>query len=75
MALADAEDLGATNRADILSCRLAILHGYDLGISHFPLGPALNTVSLHPDSPFTQYLQSRVANLTLLVNRELCPTQ
>ena len=68
MALADAEDLGATSRADILSCRSAILHGYDFGIFHFPLGLALNTIRLHPDSPFTLYLQCRVANLTLLVN-------
>ena len=47
MALADAEDLGATSRADSLSCRPAILHDNDLGIVHFSLGPALNTIGLH----------------------------
>ena len=68
MAFTDAEDLGATSRADVLSCRPTILHGYDLGILHFPLGPALNTIRLHRDSPFTPYLLCRVTNLTLLVN-------
>ena len=52
MALADAEDLGATNRADIPSCRSAILHDYGLGIFHLPLGPALNTISLHWPTSF-----------------------
>ena len=60
MAFANAEYLGATGRADVLSRRPTILHGYDLGILHFPLGFTLNTVRLHHDSPFTTYLRSRV---------------
>jgi len=75
MTLADAENLGATSRADVLSCRPAILQSYGLRISHFSFGPALNTVSLHPDSPFTPYLMIRIANLALLINRELCVVQ
>ena len=52
MALADAEDLGATSRADVLNCRPVILHDYGLGIFHFPLGLALNTIGLHWSTSF-----------------------
>jgi hypothetical protein len=68
MTLADAEDLGATSRADGLSCWSAILQSYGLGIFHFSFSPALNTISLHPDSPSTPYLMIRIARLVLLVN-------
>ena len=51
MALADAEDLSATNRTDGLSCWCAILQSYDLGIFHFSFGPAFNTIGFQIESP------------------------
>ena len=68
MTLADAEDLSATSRAGVLSCWPAILQGYGLRIFHFSFSPALNTISLHIDSPSTPYLMVRIARLILLVN-------
>jgi len=51
LALADPEHLGAADRADALSCRLAILHSDSLGALDFPLGAAFYAVSLHSGSP------------------------
>ena len=36
-----------TYRAHALSCWLPILHGYRLGVFHFPFGSAFHTVCLH----------------------------
>jgi hypothetical protein len=47
LSLAYPEHLGPAYRADTLGCRLTILHGYSLGVLHFPLGPALHTIGLH----------------------------
>ena len=46
-ALTDSEHLGAACRADTLGGRFTILHGYGLGIFHFPLGTAFHTIRLH----------------------------
>ncbi len=35
-----------------LSCGLTILHGYALGILHFPFGAAFHTVRLHLSTSF-----------------------
>ena len=53
LALPNLEHLGAANRADSLSRRLAILHFDGSRILHFPLGSALHTIRLHPLSPFS----------------------
>jgi hypothetical protein len=53
LALPNLEHLGAANRADSLSRRLAILHFDSSRILHFPLGSALHTIRLHPLSPFS----------------------
>jgi len=47
LALAYSEHLGATYGAGTLGCRFAILHGNGLGIPHFSLGTALDTICLH----------------------------
>jgi len=46
-ALAYPEHLGPTCGTDTLSCWLAILHSYRLGVLHFPLGSAFHTICLH----------------------------
>ncbi len=43
----NSEHLGATYRTGALSCRLSVLHCYSLSVLHFPLGTALDAVSLH----------------------------
>ena len=53
LALPNLEHLGAANRADSLSRRLAVLHFDGSRILHFPLGSALHTIRLHPLSPFS----------------------
>ena len=40
------EHLGPAGGTDTLSCRLPILHGYGLGVLHFRLGAALDTIGL-----------------------------
>ena len=40
------EHLSPTCGAYTLSCRLPILHGYRLGVLHFPLGSAFHTICL-----------------------------
>ena len=52
LALPYPEHLGAAQIAYSLGSWLAILHGYGPGVLHFPLGPALHTIPLHPGSPF-----------------------
>ena len=47
LAFAYPEHLGPACGTDALSRRLPILHGYALGILHFPLGAALHTIGLH----------------------------
>jgi hypothetical protein len=47
LALAYSEHLGPTYGTHTLSGRPAVLHGYALGIFHFPLGTALHAVCLH----------------------------
>ena len=54
--LADAEHLGAADRADALGCRLAILHGNGFGIFHFSLGAAFDAIRLHSVLPPLSYL-------------------
>ena len=44
---ANAEELGAADRADALSRRLAILHRDRLGVLDFPLDSALHAICLH----------------------------
>ncbi len=51
LAFSYSEHLSATYGANTLSCWFAVLHGYGLGIPHFPLGAALNTVCLHFSPP------------------------
>ena len=51
LALAYPEHLSPTCGAHTLGRRLAILHGYCLGILHFLFGTAFNTVSLHWSPP------------------------
>ena len=41
------EHFGPTYGAHTLSCSAAILHGYSLGVPHFPFCMTLNTVRLH----------------------------
>jgi len=48
---ADSKHLGATSGADTLCRWFAILHGYGPGISHFPLGTALNAIRFHSSPP------------------------
>jgi hypothetical protein len=47
LALADSEHLGAAFWASTLCCGLAILHFDGFSITHFSLGAAFHTVSLH----------------------------
>ena len=47
LALSDSEHLSPACGAYPLSCRLTILHGYGLGILHFPFSAALNAIRLH----------------------------
>ena len=47
LTLANSEHFGSAHRAHTLGCRLTILHGDSFDVSHFPLGTALHTVSLH----------------------------
>ena len=51
-ALSYSEHLGATGWTYALSCWLAILHGYTLGVLHFSLGSAFHTIGLHVFTPF-----------------------
>jgi hypothetical protein len=44
---ADAEHLGAANRAYALGRGFAVLHSDRLGVLHFPLGTAFDTITLH----------------------------
>ena len=46
------EHLSAACRAYTLSRRLAVLHGYRLGVLHFPFGSAFHTVCLHLSASF-----------------------
>ena len=48
LTLANSEHLGAAYGASTLGCRLIVLHGYALGIFHFPFGAAFHAVCLHP---------------------------
>ena len=43
----DSEHLSPTCGTYPLSCRPTILHGYCLGILHFPFGTAFHTICLH----------------------------
>jgi hypothetical protein len=45
--LTNPEHLGTAYRAHTLSRRLTILHGYFLGVFHFPLGPTFHAIGLH----------------------------
>jgi len=47
LTLSNSEHLGSAYGAHTLSCRLTILHGYGLGVFHFPFGAAFHAVSLH----------------------------
>ena len=47
LGFAYSEDFGAAGRAQALSCRLTILHGYALGVLHFPFSAAFHAVCLH----------------------------
>ena len=51
LAFANPEHFRAAYRANPLSRRPTILHGYGLGILHFPFGMALYTISLHFFNP------------------------
>jgi hypothetical protein len=55
LGFADSEHLGATGRTNALGSRLAVLHGYSLGIFHLFLGPAFYTIGFHTLSPFTRF--------------------
>jgi hypothetical protein len=46
------EHLGSTSGACTLCRRFAILHGYSLGVFHFPFGSALHTICLHQATSF-----------------------
>jgi len=48
---ADFKHLGAACRAHTLGSRAAVLHGDGLGIFHFLLGAAFNTITLHLNPP------------------------
>ena len=50
--LSYSEHLGAAGWAYALSCRLAILHGYALGVFHFSFGSAFHTIGFHVFTPF-----------------------
>jgi hypothetical protein len=65
LALTDFEHLGAANRADSLSCRLAVLHFDGRRILHLPLGSALHTIRLHPLSPFLFVLAKQASTKSL----------
>ena len=56
LAFTDSKHLGAAYRADPLRCWFAVLHRYSPGILHFPLRPALYTVSLHLVTSLGLYL-------------------
>ncbi len=47
LTLPDSKHLGPAYGTSPLSRWLAILHGYALGIFHFPFGAAFHTVCLH----------------------------
>ncbi len=47
LALPYPEHLGLAYWAYTLSCRLTILHGYALGVLHFPFSTAFDTIGLH----------------------------
>ena len=47
LALAYSEHLCPAYGTDTLGCRLTILHGYWLGVFHFPFGAAFDTIGLH----------------------------
>ena len=47
LALTDPKHLGPTCGTYTLSCWFTILHGYGLGVLHFPFGTAFHTVCLH----------------------------
>ena len=51
LALANAEHLGATRRADALGGRLTVFHGYGFGVFHFLFAATLHTICLHLVSP------------------------
>ena len=51
LAFADSEHLGATDWADTLGSRFAVLHLYGLGVAQFPLLAALHTIGLHLGLP------------------------
>ena len=65
LALPDFEHLGAANRADSLSRRLAVLHFDRRRILHLSFGPALHTICLHPLSPF-RFVLAKQASTKLL---------
>jgi hypothetical protein len=52
---ADFEHFGAADGADALGGGAAILHRDGLGILHFSLGAAFNTISLHSNPPLKTY--------------------
>jgi len=47
LGLANFEHLGVAGRASTLSGGAKILHGDSLGILHFPLGAAFDTITLN----------------------------
>ena len=55
LTFSNSEHFGAARGTYSLSRRLAILHGYRLGILHFLLGAALNTVRLHSVASIFDY--------------------
>jgi hypothetical protein len=52
---ADFEHLCATNGANTLGGRAAILHGDGPGVLYFPLGATFNTITLHDNPPQSTY--------------------
>src|SRR4030042_4822361 len=63
LGFADSKHLGSAFRTNALSSRLAVFHGYSLGIFHLFLCPAFYTIGFHIISSFTRFA-SRVDNYT-----------
>ncbi len=72
LALANAEYLGAANRAYSLCCRAPVLKCNRLRVLDFPFGSTLHTVSLHFDLLLSIYFSSRLADISQCVN--MCQT-
>ena len=59
LSLAYPEHLRPTYGTHTLGCRLAILHGYALGILHFPFSTTFHTICLHSLPPLLGILVQR----------------